>query len=59
MQLYAKRNQNNLENILKADIEKLESESDGNPSNILEIKKMELGETKIERMKGQWVQSCS
>ena len=46
--------QNNLENIIKADIEKLESESDGNPSDILEIKKMELEEIRSERMKGQW-----
>ena len=55
----AKRKQNNLENILKADIKKLESESDDNPSDILEIKKMQLEEIRNERMKGQWVHSCS
>ena len=55
----AKRKQNNLENKLKVDIEKLESESDDNPSNILEIKKMELEEIRSERMKGQWVRSHS
>ena len=37
----------------------MESESDDNPSNILEIKKMELGEIRSERMKGQLVQACS
>ena len=55
----AKRKQNNLENILKADIEKLESESDNSPSDNLEIKKMELEEIRSERMKGQWVRSRS
>ena len=55
----AKRKQNNLENILQADIEKLESESDNNPSDNLETKKMELEEIINERMKGQWVPSCS
>ena len=54
----AKRKQNNLENILKADIMKLESESD-KPSDVLEFKKMELEGIRSERMKGQWVRSCS
>ena len=43
----------NLGNILKADIKKLESESDNDLSDNLETKKMEL-ETRSERMKGQW-----
>ena len=55
----AKRKQNNLENMLKADIEKLESENDNNPSDNLETKKMESEEIRSERMKGQWVRSRS
>ena len=46
-------------NILKSDIEKLESESDNNPSKNLETKKMKLEEIISERMKGQWVRSRS
>ena len=51
-----KRKQNNLENFLKADIDKLESESD-NPSDILQLKKMEVNEIRNERSVGirsQW-----
>ena len=55
----SKRKQHNLENILKADIEKLQFESDGNPSNILAVKKIELEEIRSEKMKGQWVRSRS
>ena len=40
----AKRKQNNLENMLNADIEKLECENDNNPSDNLETKKMVLQE---------------
>ena len=46
------------QNFLKADIDKLESESD-NASNILELKKMEIKERRNERMKGQWEYALS